>query len=111
MTDGRALLLAHQTEAQFQRQVITWAKRSGFLVLHVHNSRGVLEWGTDKGFPDLVLAKAGEPLYLPELKSMQGRLSDAQGAWLTAIRGATSIEAPVWRPDDADAIRGLLCGV
>jgi len=53
------------------------------------------------GFPDLVLV-GGRVLYR-ELKSMRGRTSDAQSAWLASLRAAGA-DACVWRPSDWDEI-------
>lgn len=108
-SDGRAVLLNNVSEAAFMRQVITWARRGGYLVYHCHDSRNQ-EWGTDAGVPDLILAKAGEPLLIPELKAQRGRVTLPQTTWLQTLRLTTGVEAPIWRPGDGDAVRLLLCG-
>lgn len=106
-SDGRAALLATVTEAEFQKQVITWAHRAGYLVWHCHDSR-TQEWGTDSGVPDLILARPGRTLLLPELKTQRGVVTLKQTAWLRAIRQAHAVDAPIWRPGDEREVRRAL---
>lgn len=105
--DGRAILLNSVSEAEWQRQVITWAHRAGYRVHHVHDSRAQ-EWGTDSGVPDLILAQEGKVLWLPELKTQRGRVTLQQTAWLNAIRQSVGWAAPVWRPGDEAAVKAAL---
>jgi hypothetical protein len=60
------------------------------------------------GMPDWILAKAGMPLLLPELKTVNGRLSKQQERWLTLLNGTSGVLAPVWRPDMETEIKRAL---
>lgn len=90
-------IAAAMTEAELQTNVIDLAHAYGWLVVHqrpaLTNSGYRTAIQGDKGFPDLVLAKAGRVL-LAELKSQTGRLTDDQQRWVTASG------AYVWRPTD-----------
>ena len=110
------------SETDFQRQIIDLARLQGWLVHHsrpAQNRRS--QWATpiqgDKGFPDLVLARAGRIIFA-ELKSEKGRLTVGQKAWIDQLRPALSdvdvrvklhetafrfrsfFEGYVWRPSD-----------
>lgn len=96
------------SEAQFTETVIQLAQLLGWRVAHFRpaiDRRG--QWRTpmsgDKGFPDLVLARDGEVLFV-ELKTATGRLSLDQKAWGAAIGD----EFLVWRPTDMSEIRERL---
>ncbi len=90
----------HMNENDLQNAVIDLATVLGW---HVHHDRPAQyqsgRWAThimgDKGFPDLVLAKAGTVLFV-ELKSDKGKLSREQRDWGQQIGDAWS----VWRPQD-----------
>lgn len=104
MTDGRAVLLATLTEAQFQRQVIEWAARAEWRVFHAYDSRR-----STGGFPDLVLTKPGQPVIFAELKTTTGRVSREQRIWLDDFAlSSSNVLARVWRPTDEDAIKAVL---
>jgi len=95
------------TEAEFQRIVIDMAHLFGWRVAHFRPARTARGWRTPvaadgKGFPDLVLAKAGRVIFA-ELKTDTGRLSDDQQAWRDALP-----DAVVWRPRDLDEIEFAL---
>lgn len=79
------------SEAQFQRQVLNYARACGWLIHHSRpaaNRRG--RYSTpisgDAGLPDLTLARGGRLLFI-ELKVGRNTLSDAQRAWAAAIAG------------------------
>ena len=110
MTDSALQAMYEQmSEAEFQRQVIVWAHRGGWLVHHTHDSRHQ-EWGTDAGFPDLVLARRGVVIFA-ELKRERERPSRAQRPWLVALTGGSDgVEVCIWRPSEGLAIRDRLCG-
>ena len=93
--------IAHQSEAELQGAVIDLAERLRWLVYHTHDSRH-----SAKGFPDLCLAR-GERLVFAELKTENGKLSDAQREWLQALEIAGA-ECFVWRPSQFDEILGEL---
>lgn len=81
------------TERQLQDAVIEAAKTFGWLTYHTHDSRR-----SNPGFPDLVLARNGEVLFV-ELKSEKGRLRPEQAAWHDALDDGWQ-EVHVWRPAD-----------
>ena len=81
------------SEAVFQGAVLRLAKQSGWMAYHTWSSKK-----SPEGFPDLVLAKAGQPLYVCELKTDTGIVSQAQQAWLEALAGCTGVVGEVWRP-------------
>ena len=88
-----AMQAAHMTEAQLQAVILGAARRRGWLVYHTYDSRR-----SASGYPDLHLVHAGKGLsMLRELKSVKGRLSAAQGEWMTALQAA-GVDAGLWRP-------------
>lgn len=82
------------TEAELQASVIDLARRTGWLYMHITDSRK----SAAVGFPDLVLAhpRTGRLLFI-ELKSSKGRLRPEQADWLSAL--ALRHEAHLWRPE------------
>lgn len=71
------------SEAEFQRQVITYARLRGWLVCHFRPARTAHGWrtvvqGDGCGWPDLVLVR-GPVLLVVELKTDRGRVSRARG--------------------------------
>lgn len=87
------------SEAQLQEAVIDAAHLFGWLVHHVKPARTPDgKWLTriqgDRGFPDLVLARTGEVLFV-ELKSAKGRVRPEQQEWLDRLPRSL-----VWRPED-----------
>lgn len=105
LTPGRALLLGSVDEHTFEQQVITWAKREGWLVTAMHDSRQ-LWWGVDRGFPDLLLVR-GQRIIAAELKDKRGRLTKEQKVWLKALEAA-GIPTFVWRPTDEAEVKFVL---
>ena len=83
------------SEAEFQSEIIGLARALGWVHYHAHDSRR-----SPSGFPDLVLVhpRRGEIIYR-ELKTMKGRVSDAQRHWLEILKAAKQ-DADVWRPCD-----------
>lgn len=98
----------HISEAVFQSQVIKAARLTGWRIFHAlpaMNRRG--QWRTamsgDIGFPDLVMAKAGR-IWFVELKTDSGKLTEAQQAWMEALKGNyPTVKAFVLRPNYFDA--------
>ena len=94
------------SETAFQTAIVRVAKQHGWLWYHTHDSRR-----SPSGFVDGVLAKAGYPLYLVELKTDRGQMTPAQEAWMAAIAGSTGVMPGVWRPQDgSDCARQMLEG-
>jgi hypothetical protein len=102
---------AAPTEAQFQSQVIQYARLCGWRVAHFRAARTKTGWRTPVaadggGFVDLICIR-GPRLLAVELKSAAGRLSAAQRAWCSAMADAGA-EVYVWRPADwAEVVRVL----
>lgn len=94
-----------ETEKGFQAAVVALAQRCGWKVYHPYRS--------DKsapGFPDLTLAKAGQPIVFAELKTQHGRLTAAQHAWFHVLEHASGCEVYCWRPTDWPCIQARLQG-
>lgn len=90
----RAQLAADMTEAVLQAQVVAVARTLGWRVYHTHDSRR-----SHPGFPDLVLVHTLHGILWRELKTMKGRVTAAQRAWLNDLVEAGE-NADVWRPVD-----------
>ena len=81
------------SEAAFQMAVVKLARSNNWLWYHTHDSRR-----SPSGFVDGVLAKAGQPLYMVELKTDAGQVTPAQAAWLTTLERCAGVISEVWRP-------------
>ena len=93
--------VAELTEKQWQQQVVSLARQTGWnRIYHTHDSRR-----SAHGFPDLVLVR--DRVIFAELKTEKGKLSDAQQAWLDALRAAGA-EAYIWRPSDLEQVAQIL---
>lgn len=89
-------------EKDWQRQVRQLAKTLGYHVqYHTFDSRR-----SDTGFPDLVLAKKGRLVFL-ELKREKGRVTEAQAAWIRALKDANA-EVYVCRPRHLQQLAAVL---
>lgn len=111
-------LIAGMSEAEFSKIVIDIAQLNGFRVAHFRAAKvtrgGVEKYETPiaadgKGFPDLVLAKAGRPVIYAELKSESGKVRPEQVEWLELLR-LTPSQVFVWRPSQLDEITRILGG-
>jgi hypothetical protein len=96
------------SERDFQTAVVDLARLKGWRVAHFRPAQTSKGWRTPveadgKGFPDLVLARAGRVILL-ELKSARGRVSPEQGEWLKALGGS----AYVIRPADWNELQVIL---
>jgi hypothetical protein len=80
-------------EKAFMGRVTDYAKLTGWLVYHTHDSRR-----SQPGFPDLVLLRAPVALFV-ECKSERGRLRAEQAVFLDTLT-ACGCDARVWRPGD-----------
>lgn len=108
-TDARSLLLSNLSEAAWQKQVMEWAKRGGWLTFHAsgcqHYKRNA------RGFPDLVLLHPERRIvFFAELKTEHGKATTAQIEWLAALNTVDSYGAQLWRPRDWQEIQVLLLG-
>ena len=97
------------TEAELQDVVAETARWLGWKVAHFRSSRtssggyATAVQYDGAGFPDLVLARAGEVVFA-ELKAERGKLTARQEAWLDAIDGT-------WDQDDATDPVCWSCGI
>lgn len=112
--DGRAVIDAAYTEAEWQAQVIHLARGLGWTVWHFHDSRRQVRRRNQyelvgdadaAGFPDLVLAR--ERLVFAELKSEKGRLTKLQKQAM-AVLSETGVEVYLWRPSDWNVVCEVL---
>ena len=108
-TAGKLQLLGAMSEREWQRQVLQWAKRGGWLAHHCRAARTNGGWSTpiegDQGFPDLVLARGGYVI-LAELKAGRHQPSATQQQWRLAIGD----QYRLWRPADWEEVERELCG-
>lgn len=88
------------SEREWQAQVVDAARLLGWRVYHTHDSRR-----SEPGWPDLALVR--DRLVMAELKTENGRVSEAQSDWLDALRAA-GVETYLWRPSDWDAVLATL---
>lgn len=89
------------TEAQFLAAVLDLARLFGWRAYHTHDSRR-----SAPGFPDLVLVKPPRIVFA-ELKSLTGRVTAEQAAWLADLR-ACGLTAGVWTPRDLQDVARTL---
>jgi len=101
LSPGRATLLGTVKEADWQRQVVAWAKRAGWHVHFVWDSRH-----SPDGWPDLFCVRGDRMLAL-ECKTQKGRTTDAQDEWLAWLNAA-GVDGWVVRPSDEDLVRRTL---
>ena len=99
------------TEAEFQRQVLAYAKLRGWRTAHfrpamTRSGRWVTAvQGDGAGFPDTVLVR--DRVVYAELKVKGGKLTPSQVAWLKALQSAGA-EAYLWFPGDWPEIERVL---
>lgn len=98
---ARAILDRSISEAEWQRTVVEYAERRGWLTFHDHDSRR-----DNAGFPDLVLVRRGRVVFA-ELKRQRGTMRREQETWLAALV-VCAVEVYVWRPSDWDSVEELL---
>ena len=108
--------MVKKLEEEFQNQIIELAHLFGWRVAHFRAAQTAKGWRTavsadGKGFPDLVLVKAGR-LIFAEIKTddPRSKTSEDQDAWLEALRTVAGVLVVVWRPSDWDAIEPTLRG-
>lgn len=99
---------AKLTEAQWQKRVVEIATLHGWRWCHlrpaqVRNGRWATPQGGHPGFPDLVLARAGEVI-VAELKTDTGRMRPGQPEWLEQL----GPHGRLWRPAQWDDVHNEL---
>jgi hypothetical protein len=96
-------LTAAMSEDDWKAWVLDTARLYGWRISHFRPARTERGWRTPveghKGFPDLVLARAGVVLIV-ELKKDNTHPDDDQQAWLDALGPI----ARVWRPRDREQV-------
>lgn len=115
--DGAQHMAEEQTEHEFMRHVIAYAKARDWLVYHTHIAKRSAE-----GFPDLTMVREGRLVFAELKREKGGRVSLAQDTWLRELgrvehesavwAGAEVIARPVrvylWRPSDWPEIERVL---
>ena len=96
------------SEKEFMAQVVQYARLCGWAAYHTHDSRH-----SAKGFPDLVLARAGRPggggrVVMAELKVGRNEPTEEQQAWLDVLGAVPGVEVYLWRPTNFDDIQEVL---
>lgn len=81
------------SEREFSQMILDTARLCGWLVYHTWSSEH-----SEAGFPDLCLIYDGE-LWFWEIKTMDGRLTPRQVAWLRALRACHGVSYRLVRPD------------
>lgn len=90
------------SETEFQEQVLEFARLSGWLCYHTHDSRR-----SAPGFPDLVMVRPPAIIFA-ELKAEGGHVRPEQAAWLAVLGECPGVVVAVWRPGDWLEIEELL---
>lgn len=103
MTDAREVMLRAMSEAAMQRTIISTAKMHGWRVHHDPPAQGMdgrhrTVLSGDAGFPDLVMARAGEVIIVECKRQVGARWQPGQKEWLHALG------ARVVRPADMDGL-------
>ena len=99
---ARDELDAAMTEKEWQAQVVKLAKDEGWMAYHTYDSRR-----SEAGWVDLVLVR-GPMLLLLELKTESGKVTDAQQAWIDALKKVRIVHADIARPRHWDDVRRAL---
>lgn len=88
------------TETELREAIIELAKRYGWRVYYIPDSRRA----TDRGFPDLTLLNREQGrVIFAELKSAKGKLSKDQMMWLAGLQ-TSGAEVAVWRPEHLEKV-------
>ena len=108
---------ATQTEAEFQRGVIQYARLRSWEVTHITPAKWVAGKGlipdrAQRGFPDLLFTRAVRPgrpygVVWAELKTETGSESDGQPEWRQRLLAAGQ-QAYLWRPTSWAEIERVL---
>lgn len=69
-----------RNEEQYREGIEAYAESLGYLVQHVEISQG-----SNKGFPDLVIAGHGHVWWI-ETKGIRGRIDPAQQLWIDVLQ-------------------------
>lgn len=107
LTPAHLVVAKEMDEDALQSNVLDACKTFHWRVVHFRPAKTDKGWrtavqGDGEGFPDLIALRGSRQLAV-ELKSMTGRVTEEQRAWLDAFAKAGS-ETHVFRPSD------WLCG-
>jgi hypothetical protein len=98
-------------EDEFMSSVVDLAHVFRWMVHHGRPAWTEKGWRTpiqgEPGFPDLVLVRWPRVIFA-ELKSKQGKMSDAQAEWIAELKKCPAVEIYLWRPDDWEEIKNIL---
>jgi hypothetical protein len=107
------------SESDFTESILDEARAAGWRTYHIPDwlwkvAFGAWKaWGArkgrrwpDRGFPDLVLLRPPELLFV-EVKAANGRLDTRQRGWLRDLE-ACGVEVYLWKPRDLETIRARL---
>jgi hypothetical protein len=100
------------TEKEFMKQVIVFARLRGWLVAHFRPARTAKGWCTaveadGQGFPDLVLVRSSEILFVECKRSEKEKPTPEQRKWLLAL-ATSGCRAMIWSPEDWPTIERVL---
>jgi len=99
------------SETDLMYQILDLAHVRGWLAQHTRPAWTAKGWRTpiqgDKGFPDLVLARAPRVI-IAELKDDRAQLSKEQKLWVERLSDCRGVEVYVWRPRDWAEIEVVL---
>lgn len=95
-------LMKTLTEKEWLQHVRDLAHSFGWKTYHTLRSKG-----SEPGFPDLVLVKASQLIFL-ELKSEEGRFTSTQAEWLYALGKVQHVHAEVVRPSQRERLEVVL---
>lgn len=89
------------SEKDFQAAILFLARREGWHCYHTFDSRR-----SAGGFPDLLCVR-GEVIFVAELKTTTGKMTEQQLVWLAAFLRA-GVPAYQWRPENWPDIVAVL---
>lgn len=92
-----------ESERSFQGRVVRAARDLGYRTYHTADARG-----SDKGWFDVALARAGDKLVLAELKKAGEKPTKEQANWYQDLQRIEHVEAYLWYPRDYDDIVTIL---
>lgn len=100
------------SEKSWQSAVVEYARLTGWLVYHTHDSRR-----SEPGYPDLTMVRQGR-LVFAELKTDKGKLRPEQQTWIRELQECEHSldddgrvyfpEVHVWRPRDIGEVERIL---
>ena len=102
MNNAREVMDKAMSEAEWQEQIVSYARMNDWLVHHNADSRR-----SDPGLPDLILVRGDTVMFL-ECKKMTGKMRQEQTLWMGRLKTATQVKSAVVRPSDWDTLEEQL---